>query len=109
VKLNNVEHWRILVWEKVILSFSGIDLAFIKGTLLMEFFNDKLATKHFLLLLGHFDTTMVYFPKKSQALIFRMQLKEDYVFFNFTLVKIYLHFTKERALLEVPCLHAKSN
>jgi hypothetical protein len=34
----------------------------------MEFSNDKLATKHFLLSLGHFDTTMVFSPRKLQAL-----------------------------------------
>jgi hypothetical protein len=34
----------------------------------MEFSNDKLATKHFLLSLGHFDTIMVIFPRKLQAL-----------------------------------------
>jgi hypothetical protein len=34
----------------------------------MEFFNGKFAIKHFPFLLGHFDTTMGFFSRKSQVL-----------------------------------------
>jgi hypothetical protein len=56
------------MWEKTFISFYRIDLAFIKATLLMEFFNGKFAIKHFPFLLGHFDTTMGFFSRKSQVL-----------------------------------------
>ena len=57
----------------------------------MEFFNGKFAIKHFPLLLGHFDTTMVFFFLENRKFsIIGVHLKKNYVFFNYILVKIQL-------------------